>query len=133
MPRPMKFMIAGSILFLLLVGGFLAYLGWELRTQPPTSELPALVRNLPRQVVDIEPEFQRRVRAQFPDGIATAALRDDLRQKGFRVREDRASGLAIAVLEQHTAICAKFWIVSWHPDLQGRARNIGAHFNLGCL
>ena len=134
MHKTLKIMAAGTAVFLTSIAGFVAYLAWELRDRPPASELPALVRDLPGPLIpNARSAFQRRVRAQFPDGMAAVALSDNLRQKGFHVRDDRASGLTIAVLEEQGAICAKTWIVSWRPDLQGRARNIDGHFNLGCL
>jgi hypothetical protein len=83
--------------------------------------------------VEIEPAFQRRVRVKYPDGMATSALADDLRRKGFHLHSDRKNGLEFASLEQHGFPCVSDWVIYWSPDVQGRARNIGAHFNLGCL
>lgn len=125
-----------AFVLLLALGGavwFSAALDGTLRREPPTEALPMLVRNLPAQTVEIEPAFRRRVRAQFHDGMQDAALVEDLRRKGFHIRDDHKNGLRIAVLEQHGLPCVLDWSIYWSPDAEGRAQKIGAHFNAGCL
>jgi hypothetical protein len=128
---------SGCVLVLLLaIGGavwFSAELDRTLPRDPPTEALPMLVRNLPTQTVEIEPAFQRRVRAQFHDGMPDAALAQNLRRKGFHIREDHKNSLRIASLEQHGLPCVLDWVIYWSPDAEGRAQKIGAHFNAGCL
>ena len=132
-----KIISAGCTAVALLIAVGVAWLYIQInqgfQRNPPDSALPMLVRNLPTQTVEIEPAFQRRVRAKFPDGIASAALAVDLRRKGFHVREDRKGSIEIASLEQHGFPCAADWVIYWSPDAQGRAQKIGAHVNNGCL
>ena len=123
-------------MLLLTVGFSLVLLVGSLqlvRRDPPDAALPALVRDLPRETVQIEPVFQRRVRARFPEGISSDSLAAQLRRDGFFLRNDRKSGLAFAYLHQSGFPCVSDWTIFWRPDPQGRANGIGAHFNLDCL
>jgi hypothetical protein len=128
-----KVLLACLAAICLLVIGSLMYLDRWFRPELTAAALPSLVRDLPRQTAEIEPVFQRRVRAQYPDGLAAEALADDLRRKGFYVPKAAKSEIVVAALTQPDPVCAHTWIIYWTPDNQGRARQIGAHFNLGCL
>ena len=137
MSKTLKIMAAGSIAFLLLVVGFLAYLGWELRARPPTSELPALVRDLPGpQVTDVKMAFHDRVRNRFPNGTGADALAAELQREGFKLGRTRAefdpSRPYYASVEQHGGMCLSDWTIWWHRDEQGRAQDIEGRFSYDC-
>lgn len=138
MRKAVKFMVAGSVLFLLLVVGFVAYLGWELRPQPPTSALPALVRDVPGSLVtDVQKAFHDRVRNRFPNGIDADALAAELSREGFELRQARSEITGsppqhFAFVEQHGGMCLKDWSIWWRRDAEGRAQDIDGRFRLAC-
>ena len=143
MRKTVKLMVAVSVSCLLLVVGFIAYLAWadlawELRTQPPTSALPALVRDLPGPLVaDVQKAFHDRVRKRFPNGIDADALAAELNREGFRLRKTRqeitgSPPLNFAFVEQHSGMCLKDWSIFWHRDAQGRAQDIDGRFRFDC-
>jgi hypothetical protein len=126
-----KAVLVVLIALVLLGGGGLIWLDRQFRPNPPTDTLPMLVRNLPTPTVEIERAFRQRVQARFADGMEDAVLTKDLRHDGFHLR-DYAPGKRMATLEQQDPICTRTWIIYWKID-QGRARDIGAHVNIGCL
>jgi hypothetical protein len=129
-----KALLAILALVLLLLAGAFVWLDRQFKPpNPPDTALPQLVRDLSGQTAEIEPEFQRRVHARFPDGVAASQLAEDLRRDGFHLSDDRKKGLKTAVLEQHNIVCVNDWIIYWAADGQGRARSIGAHFHPSCL
>jgi hypothetical protein len=138
MRKAVKFMVAGGLSFLILVAGFVAYLGWELRDQPPTSALPALVRDVPGSLVtDIQKAFHNRVRNRFPNGIGADALAAELKREGFELRRTRQEITSLppqdfAFVEQHGGMCLKNWTIWWHRDEQGRAQDIDGLFRFDC-
>jgi hypothetical protein len=137
MPKAIKFMVAGTALFLLLVVGFVAYLAWELRPQPPTSELPALVRDLPgRDLTDAEKAFRDRVRKKFPEGVSAQALAGQLRRDGFKLGKISntfmTESLSNASVKQSGGMCLRRWMISWHTDRQGYARDIKSSYGIDC-
>ena len=134
MKRSVKIVAIGCGGILLLGGVLLAALMWEARPNPPDAALPDLVRGPPVKLVrDLEPAFQRRVRARLKDGMSSAGLEASLRHDGFHIEHDQKDRLEIASLTQNQFICSETWIVYWSPDEQGRAQKIGAHVNYVCL
>jgi len=137
MRKAVKFMVAGTVSFLLLVVGFVAYLGWELRPQPPTSQLPALVRDLPGPLVtDAQKAFYNRVRAKFPNGMGADALAAELQREGFKLGRARPEFHTprpyFALVEQHGGMCLRSWHIRWQRDEQGRAQDIDGRFHFDC-
>lgn len=137
MRKAVKFMVAGSILFLLLVIGFAAYLGWELRPQPPDSALPALVRDLPGPLLtEAQKAFRQRVEKKFPDGVSAQELAAELGREGFglgRLSEPFTTETIFhAYVAQHGGVCLRHWSVSWHVDQDGRARDIKGAYSADC-
>ena len=134
-------MVAGTALFLLLVVGFVAYLDWELRPQPPSTELPALVRDLRGPLVtDMQKAFHDRVQRRFPDGVGADALATELQHEGFALRNMRpelggvplGTRMYFASVEQHGGPCLSNWSIWWRRDEQGRAQGVDGRFRFDC-
>jgi hypothetical protein len=133
MRRSFKIAGVGCGVLVSLAACALGWLAWTLRPQPPDSALPAFVRNLPRDNVERRSAFRERVQARFHDGISSDAMAAELRHDGFFLYNDKKSGLVFANLHQQGFPCVQDWLISWRPDPQGRAQQIDAHFNPGCL
>jgi len=138
MRKAVKFMAAGCALFLLLAVGFVTYMGWELRSQPPSYELPALARDLPGpSLEDAQKEFRERVRKKFPDGTSAQSLAAELQRQGFKLSKIANAFMTESVfnasIEQQGFPCARDWTISWHKNQDGQAENINGSYVVTCL
>lgn len=94
---------------------------------PPDASLPAIVRGLPDESGRGDAEFQRRMHARFPDGMAETSFTAALRQQGFTfaVLED---GQRAATIVQQGTFYHREWNVFWYRDKNGRAIKITPGF-----
>lgn len=109
---------------LLLVGALL--LGLFLTLRPQVPDLPRLVLDLPADETEASAEFQRRLRARFPDRSSEADLIAELTAQGFETLPEAG----LAHFAWHARPCTESWQVLWAAEsgrlisLSGRSARI---------
>ncbi|WP_408588136.1 hypothetical protein [Novosphingobium sp.] len=79
-------------------------------------QLPSIADNLPSDVRDAEPEFDRRVKAAYPRGSSEENVIADLRRNGFEVSPREPDGYRFADLKRGNLICQTIWSVRWKAE-----------------
>lgn len=111
--------------------GLVALQYWN-AARPARNEapLPALVRNLPKDVKAAERSFKQRVAQRFPVGSPSEAVAKELAAEGFLVgRQDGA--WRAAALERKLFLCDIGWRVRWRAE-NGKVAETAASYGATC-
>lgn len=96
---------------------------------------PALVRGLDGDEAQVDTEFARRVRAQFPVGSSQAVLIATLSEQGFTPKSWRPElGASSAEFNDSNLACNVVADIHWRADTAGNLTFVkGSYHEHGCL
>jgi hypothetical protein len=90
---------------------------------------PAITLDMPNNVTEAKAEFQRRVEAKYPIGMAEPALVSQLTQAGFELRP----GYRTAHYSRSATICSLHWEIFWEPGADEAVTSIRGDYYESCL
>jgi hypothetical protein len=94
---------------------------------------PRIGAGLHGSVEEVQAEFDRRVRAQFPIGSAETVLRAELVREKFRIRRDKDSPFSFSANYASNYIaCRLDWTIRWSV-YAGTIADIAGHWQQTCL
>jgi hypothetical protein len=94
---------------------------------------PRIGAGIHGSVEEVQAEFERRVRAQFPIGSAETVLRAELVREKFRIRRDKDSPFRFSANYTSNYIaCRLDWTIRWSV-YGGTIADIAGHWDQTCL
>ncbi len=102
-------------------------------TQRPVSQapLPAMARDLPKDVAQANRVFAQRVAQRFPAGTPGATIAAALAAAGFAAEANDGAWHG-AVLKRRLPPCEVTWRVRWRDDAGNRVSETSGSYGLAC-